>query len=133
MKHQVNLVRALSLATGAALCLIGVRFLLQPHAAGTFFGIDPRWPGYAPHSAIALRDLWVGALLLAFTALKDWRAVALWLGFGALVCFGDAIIAASSSGRWGSITFHAASGVFCAGLAAAAWHLARARSATPQA
>ncbi len=124
-RHQV--VRALSVATGVALCLIGFRFLLQPEVAATFFGIDRRAPGFSAHAAIALRDLWVGALLLALTALEDWRAVALWLGFGALVCFGDATIAAGSGGRWLSITFHVASGVFCAALAAAAWQLARRR------
>lgn len=121
MRVPLKVVRTLALATGVVLALIGVRFLLQPEAAATFFGIDRRAPGFAPHYAIALRDLWLGALLIVFAALEDWRAVALWLGFGALVCFGDALLATLSSGRWVSIAFHAGSGVFCAGLAAAAW------------
>ena len=111
----------------AVLVLIGVRFLLQPSPAATFFGIDRANPGYALHAAVALRDLWLGLLLVAFAALKDWRAVALWLSLGALVCFGDAMIAAGSSGRWVSVTFHIASGIFCAGLAIASARLSKAR------
>jgi hypothetical protein len=121
MTVPLKVVRALALATGLVLALIGLRFLVQPEAAATFFGIDRRAPGFSPHYAIALRDLWLGALLIVFTALKDWRAVALWLGFGAVVCFGDALIAALSSGRRVSVAFHAGSGVFCVGLGAAAW------------
>jgi hypothetical protein len=111
----------LALATGAVLILIGLRFLLQPEQAATFFGIDRRMPGYALHAAVALRDLWLGFLLVAFVVLKERRALALWLGLATLVCFSDALIAAGSSGRWLPVGFHAASGVFCAVLAAAAW------------
>ena len=115
----------LAVATGVVLSLIGVRFLLQPEPAATFFGIDRRNPGLAPHAAIALRDLWLGLLIIAFAALKDWRAVALWLGLATLVCFGDAAIAATSSGRWVSVAFHSGSGLFCGVLAAFAWRLQR--------
>jgi len=115
----------LAIATGVVLSLIGVRFLLQPESAASFFGIDPRNPGFAPHAAIALRDLWLGLLLVAFTVLRDWRAVALWLGLATLVCFGDAAIAASSSGRALSIAFHSGSGLFCGILAPLAWRLSR--------
>lgn len=117
----------LTIATGAVLSLIGVRFLLQPEAAATFFGIDRRDPGFAPHAAIALRDLWLGLLVIGFAVLRDWRAVALWLGLATLVCFGDAVIAATSSGRGISVAFHSGSGLFCAGLAAFAWRQARPR------
>ena len=123
VNRHVKLIRILALATGFILFLIGVRFLLQPELAATFFGIDRRAPGFAPHAAIALRDLWLGALLMVFAALRDWRAVALWLAFGALVCFGDALIATSSSGRWVSIAFHVGSGVLCSALAAVAWRI----------
>ncbi len=115
----------LAIATGAVLSLIGVRFLLQPESAATFFGIDRRDPGFAPHAAIALRDLWLGLLVIVFAVLRDWRAVALWLVLATLVCFGDAGIAATSSGRWVSVAFHSGSGLFCAGLAAFAWRQAR--------
>ena len=119
----------LAIATGVVLSVIGVRFLITPEAAATFFGIDRRYPGFAPHAAIALRDLWLGLLVVAFAVLRDWRAVALWLGLATLVCFGDAIIAATSSGRWVSVAFHSGSGLFCAVLAATAWRLSR-RAAT---
>ncbi len=115
----------LAIATGVVLSLIGVRFLITPEAAATFFGIDRRNPEFAPHAAIALRDLWLGLLVVVFAILRDWRAVALWLGLATLVCFGDAMIAATSSGRWVSVAFHSASGLFCAALAAAAWRLSR--------
>ena len=117
----------LAIATGVVLSLIGIRFLLQPEPAANFFGIDRHDPGFAPHAAIALRDLWLGLLVIAFALLKDWRAVALWLGLATLVCFGDAIIAATSSGRWVSVAFHSGSGLFCAGLAALAWRSAHSR------
>lgn len=112
-----------SIATGVVLCAIGLRFLIQPETAAGFFGIDRRTPGIAPHAAIALRDLWLGLILIAFTVLKDWRAIAIWLGLGALVCLGDAAIALVSSGRWVSVSFHVASGMFCTWLASAAWRL----------
>lgn len=115
----------LAIATGVVLSVIGVRFLIAPETAATFFGIDRRNPGFAPHAAIALRDLWLGLLVVIFAILRDWRAVALWLVLATLVCFGDALIAASSSGRWVSVAFHSASGLFCGALANAAWRLAR--------
>ncbi len=115
----------LAIATGVVLSLIGIRFLLQPEPAATFFGIDRRDPGFAPHAAIALRDLWLGLLVIAFAVLRDWRAVALWLGLATLVCFGDAIIAATSSGRWISVAFHSGSGLFCGIVATLAWRLSR--------
>lgn len=115
----------LAVATGVVLCLIGLRFLISPEVAASFFGIDRRNPGFAPHAAIALRDLWLGLLVVIFAALRDWRAIALWLGLAMFVCFGDALIAASSSGRWVSVAFHTGSGLFCGVLAIAAWRLAR--------
>ena len=110
-----------ALATGIVLCLIGVRFLVDPRSAAFFFGIDKQNPGFAPHAAIGLRDLWLGLLLIVFAFLRDWRAIALWLGFATLVCFSDAVIALGSSGRAWAVAFHAISGVFCAVLAWVAW------------
>lgn len=124
-KRVTDAVFWLAAATGIVLCLIGLRFLLSPEAAATFFGIDRRNPGFAPHAAIALRDLWLGLLVVIFAILRDWRAIALWLGLATFVCFGDAIIAASASGRWVSVAFHSTSGLFCGALATAAWRLAR--------
>lgn len=123
--QPTKLVFWLAITTGVVLSLIGVRFLLQPESAASFFGIDRRNPGLAPHAAIALRDLWLGLLLVAFAVLRDWRAVALWLGLATLVCFGDAFIAGLSSGRPLSIAFHSGSGLFCGILATLAWRLSR--------
>ncbi len=118
----------LAIATGVMLGLIGVRFLVSPGPAAFFFGIDKNAPGFAPHAAIGLRDLWLGALLVVFAVLRDWRAVALWLGLAMLVCFSDSLIAATSSGRMWSVVFHVASGVFCGVLAWFAWRLAAYRT-----
>jgi len=123
--RHTKLVFWLAVATGLVLSIIGLRFLLQPESAANFFGIDRRSPGFAPHAAIALRDLWLGLLLIALAVLRDWRAVALWLGLATLVCFGDAAIAAVSSGRAVSIAFHGGSGLFCGILATLAWRLSR--------
>ena len=124
-KEQVaGVVFWLAIATGVVLTLIGVRFLVSPGPAAFFFGIDKQSPGFAPHAAIGLRDLWLGLLLVAFAVLRDWRAVALWLGLATLVCFGDSLIAATSSGRWWAVVFHAGSGVFCAVVGWTAWRLA---------
>ena len=101
---------------GVMLTAIGVRFLADPVNAATFFGIDQRDLGHHLHHAVALRDLWLGLMAIAFAMLKDWRALALWFGLGMLICFGDAFIAASASGRWVSVTFHSVSGVVCAVL-----------------
>jgi hypothetical protein len=119
----IHIVIWFSIATGAVLCAIGLRFLVLPEIAAEFFGIDQRMPGIAPHAAIALRDLWLGLLLITFAVFQKWQEIAIWLGIGALVCLGDASIAMMSSGRWVSVSFHVASGVFCAWLAIAAWRL----------
>jgi hypothetical protein len=116
---------ALSVAGGVVLCVIGLRFLIVPEAAASFFGIEKRSPGFAPHAAIALRDLWLGLLLITLALRRDWSGVGFWFGLGTLVCFGDAAIAASSSGRWGSIVFHVISGLACLVIAAFVWSHAR--------
>lgn len=131
MKHRIcmphttviRIVFWLSIATGAVLFAIGLRFLILPEIAAGFFGIDQSTPGNAPHAAIALRDMWLGLLLIAFAVLQQWRAIALWLGFGAFVCFGDATIAMISSGRLLSVSFHVTSGFFLVCLAAITWRL----------
>ena len=73
--------------------------------------------GFELHQVIGLRDLWLGALAVILAAMKEWRALAVWFGLGTLVCFSDAGIAASSSGRTGPMVFHVACGVACAVLA----------------
>jgi hypothetical protein len=56
--------------------------------------------------------------------MRQWRALALWFALGTIVCFADATIAATSTGRLPQVAFHIGCGVACAGLAAALWRIA---------
>ncbi len=108
---------ALSVAAGLALLVIGIRFLTVPHQASRFFGIGfPPGP-FDLHHVIGLRDLWLALLLIGLALLQEWRALALCLGLGVLVCGGDALIVMQSSGRLDAIAFHLVSGVYCGVLA----------------
>ena len=49
--------------------------------------------GHELYYIIGLRNVWLGLLAIAFAALREWRALALWFTFGAIVCFADASIA----------------------------------------
>lgn len=109
--------RALAVFAGLLLAVIGVRFLLWPDAAQFTFGLGKGDPGTGLHAAVGLRDLWLAALVLAFVVLKNWQAIALWFGFAAFVCLGDAVIVAGSGARWPFVAFHAGSGAICAFLA----------------
>lgn len=111
----------LTTLAGIALTVIGVRFLGWPDAAARFFGVGPRPAGVELHAVVGLRDVWLGLLALAFAALRDFRALALWLAVGALVCLGDAAIVATSTGKVAAIWFHVASGLFCAASAWVNW------------
>ena len=115
--------RLLAALTAVVLLVIGFRFLLVPHQASRFFGLaPPTAPGPLDlHYVIGLRDIWLAAILAVLTVLQDWRGLAIWLGFGVLVCAGDAVIVVHSSGKPFPIAFHLASGFFCAILAAACW------------
>jgi hypothetical protein len=115
--------RLLAALTAVVLLVIGFRFLLVPHQASRFFGLAPAaTPGSLDlHYVIGLRDIWLAAILAVLTALQDWRGLAIWLGFGVLVCAGDAVIVVHSGGKPFPIAFHLASGIFCAALAAACW------------
>lgn len=123
--RQRRAIRIFGVLTGLTLTVIGIRFALVPTSAARFFGIDPNAPMPALHHVIALRDLWLGLLAIAFAALAEWRALALWLSFAVVVCFADAWIAATSSGKPLSVAFHVASGVFCAVLAGLSWKASR--------
>lgn len=112
---------ALVTLAGIILTVIGIRFLLYPDSAARFFGLTGRPNGFQLHAIIGLRDLWLGGLALAFCWLGEWRALTLWLGLGALVCFGDAGIVAGAEGKPLAIAFHLVSGVFCSVLAVLSW------------
>ena len=123
--------QGLAIAAGVALAVIGVRFGLVPRSAARFFGIDtpPSAPAHL-HYVIALRDIWLGLLLIVFALLRDWRSMALWLAFGAAVCFADAVIVANATAWTGPLLFHVMSGIYCSTLAIMCWGEAR-RAASP--
>ncbi len=109
-------VAVVSLLGGLLLAVIGVRYLLVPEAATLSFGVGKRPQGHELYYIIGLRNLWLGLLAVAFALLQEWRALALWFAFGAIVCFADAGIAASSVGGLPHIAFHAGCGLACCGL-----------------
>lgn len=111
----------LGVFAGLVLTAIGVRFMIDPRAAQHTFGLAKGLLERDLHLVIGLRDVWLGGLAAAFALLKDWRALALWLGLGAVVCVADAAIVAASTGKWWAISFHLGSAVFCGWLAVACW------------
>ena len=114
-------IMVLSIAAGLALLVIGIRFLTVPHQAARFFGLTNPPGRFDLHSVVALRDLWLALMLIVLAGLREWRALSVCLGFGSLVCFGDSVIVALSSGRPSAIAFHIGSGIFCGALGFAAW------------
>jgi hypothetical protein len=107
-----------SLIGGVLLTIIGVRYFLTPEGAARTFGVPGRPAGYELYYVIGLRNVWLGLLAVAFALLREWRALALWFAMGAVVCFVDAAIAASSTGRLPQVAFHAGGGLAFIGLAA---------------
>jgi hypothetical protein len=99
------------------LTIIGVRYLLVPTSAAVTFGVAVPTTGAELHYIIGLRNVWLGLLAIGFAILREWRALTLWFAFGAVVCFADAVIAATSSGKLPQVAFHAGSGVACLALA----------------
>ena len=119
----------LALAGGILLTVIGVRFFFTPGSAARTFGIAARPEGNELYYVIGLRNVWLGLLVVAFAALRQWRAVALWFGLGALVCFSDGLIVTTSTGRPGQIAFHTGCGIASIAIAALAWRAAGRRDA----
>jgi hypothetical protein len=113
--------QGLAIAAGLALGAIGLRFGLVPRSAARFFGLDtPAAPAHL-HYVVAVRDLWLALLVLALAALREWRALALWLGLAALACLADAAIVVAATGWIRAILFHVVSGLICLVLAIACW------------
>jgi Domain of unknown function (DUF4267) len=112
----------LGVLVGVLLFFIGVRFLIVPESAVFTFGLASAPQGPALSYVIGLRDLWLGALAVAFAFLRDWRALALWLFAGTAVCWADAAIVSAYAGPPLAIAFHVASGLFCLALGLGAWH-----------
>jgi uncharacterized protein DUF4267 len=108
---------AISLVVGALLAVIGIRYLLVPKSAAFTFGVADEVVGHELHYIIGLRNVWLGLLAIVFAILREWRALTLWFGFGSAVCFADAAIAATSSGRLPQVAFHIGAGVIFVALA----------------
>jgi len=121
--RQERLIIAFCLIGGVLLIAIGVRYFLTPESAARTFGVPGRPQGYELYYIIGLRNVWLGLLAVAFALLREWRALALWFALGAVVCFADASIAASSTGRVPQVAFHFSCGLACIGLAAGCWRL----------
>lgn len=111
----------LAIGAGLLLTVIGIRFMVVPRSAANTFGLAKDIAGYELHHVIGLRDIWLGLLAVALAALREWRALALWFGLGALVCFSDAVIVMGSSGKLAAVAFHIGSGVFCAWMGLVLW------------
>ena len=109
---------------GLLLTVIGIRYFAVPESAARTFGVPGRPAGYEFHYIIGLRNVWLGLLAVAFSALREWRALALWFALGTTVCFADAAIAASSAGRLPQIAFHMGCGAACLVLAVVCWRVA---------
>jgi hypothetical protein len=123
--RKQRLIIALCLIGGVLLTVIGVRYFLTPEGAARAFGAPGRPAGYELYYIIGLRNVWLGLLAVAFAVLREWRALVLWFAMGAIVCFADASIAASSTGRLPQVAFHIGCGLACVGLAAGSWRLWR--------
>lgn len=111
----------LGVFAGVVLMVIGVRFLVDPRAAQHTFGLAKGLLERELHAVIGLRDVWLGGLAMGLALLREWRALALWLGLAALVCLADAAIVATSTGKWWAVAFHIGSAVFCGWLALACY------------
>jgi hypothetical protein len=120
-----RLVLGSCLVGGALLTLIGIRYFLVPQSAARTFGVPSRPAGFELHYIIGLRNVWLGLLAVAFAALREWRALALWFTAAVVVCFADGTIAASSTGDVPQVAFHFGCGVASAALAALCWRASR--------
>jgi uncharacterized protein DUF4267 len=120
-----RLVLAICLLGGALLTLIGIRYFLVPQSAARTFGVPARPAGFELHYIIGLRNVWLGLLAVAFAALREWRALALWFTGAVVVCFADGLVAATSTGRIPQVAFHLGCGVASAVLAVLCWRASR--------
>jgi hypothetical protein len=116
---------AVAIAGGVLLTVIGIRYFLVPESAARTFGLPGRPLGYELYSIIGLRNVWLGLLAVGLALLRQWRALGLWFALGTLVCFSDALIAASSTGKIPQVAFHLGSGAVSVVLAVALWRTAR--------
>jgi Domain of unknown function (DUF4267) len=121
LTRNERLILVLCLVGGVLLTVFGIRYFITPEHAARTFGVPDRPLGHELYYIIGLRNVWLGLLAIALAALREWRALALWLSVGAVVCFADAAIAYTSTGRLAQTTFHLVGGFAWIGLASAAW------------
>src|SRR5262247_4805947 len=112
---------AVAMAAGVLLGVIGLRYLLVPESAARTFGVPGRPAGHELHIIIGVRNLWLGALAIGLAALRQWHGLALWFATGTVVCFADALIAATATGKLPQVAFHVLCGLLCILLAALCW------------
>jgi len=120
--HRVVL--TLCLLGGLLLAVIGIRYFLVPHSAARTFGVPARPSGFELHYIIGLRNVWLGLLAIAFAALREWRALALWFTGAVAICVADGVIVATSTGGIPQLAFHFGCAVASAVLAALCWRVA---------
>jgi Domain of unknown function (DUF4267) len=123
-RRKLGLLAIVSMAGGLLLAFIGIRYLVLPELAAVTFGVPRRPSGNELYYIIGLRNLWLGLLAVAFATFRQWRALAIWFAMGTIVCFADATIAASSTGKLPQIVFHITCGVASAVLAVTLWRVA---------
>jgi hypothetical protein len=124
-RRRQRWIAAVCLVGGILLTVIGIRYFLVPQSAARTFGVPGRPAGFELHYIVGLRNVWLGLLAIAFAALREWRALALWLAAATVVCFADGFIAATSTGGVPQVAFHLGCGVASAVLAALCWPIAR--------
>ena len=120
-KPRATVILTLAVLGGALLSVIGIRYLLVPESAARSFGVPARPVGYELYYIIGLRNLWLGALAMGLAVLRQWRGLALWFALAVMVCFADALIAATATGKPPQVAFHLVCGVVCAVLAGVCW------------
>jgi hypothetical protein len=114
----------LCLLGGVLLTVIGVRYLLLPEQAARTFGLPAHPAGHELYTIVGLRNVWLGLLAIGFAALRQWRALALWLALGALVCLADATIVVGARGPLPSLAFHVCCALGCLALLSVVWRRA---------
>lgn len=122
-----RLLRGMGFLAGVVLLVIGIRFVATPRLANWTFGLGREPKMAALDAVIGLRDIWLAALAIAFAALKEWRALALWFLLASLVCWGDAVIVLGHGGPWPALAFHGLSGLLCAWVGWRCWRFAAPR------
>jgi hypothetical protein len=123
-RRKLGLLAIISMAGGLLLAFIGVRYLLLPEQSAVTFGVPRRPSGNELYYIIGVRNVWLGLLAVALATLRQWRALAVWFAMATIVCFADATIAASSTGKLPQIVFHISCGIASAVLAVTLWRVA---------